>query len=83
MDAVLAVSTLAMVSAIAWADCVISCYGVGSEAMSYMVRSAKQGEDTKMAITQKPSVQFASFLKSAFLRVSTTLWSSGKAAKLQ
>ena len=56
IDVVLAVSTLAMLSAVAWADRVISYCGVGSEAMSYMVRSAKQGEDTKMAITWKPSV---------------------------
>ena len=34
MDAVLAVSTLVMVSAVAWADWVISCCGLGSEAMS-------------------------------------------------
>ena len=49
MDAVLAVSALAMASAVAWADWVMSCCGVGSEAMSQMldglimVRSAKQG----------------------------------------
>ena len=49
MDAVLAVSALAMASAVDWADWVMSCCGVGSEAMSQMldglimVRSAKQG----------------------------------------
>ena len=37
MDAVLAVSTLAMASAVAWADWVISCCGVGSEAMSQVL----------------------------------------------
>ena len=53
MDAVLAVSALAMASAVAWVDWIMSCCGVGSEAMSQMldglimVRSAKQGEDTK------------------------------------
>ena len=34
MDAVLAVSTLAIVSVVAWADWEMSCCGVGSEAMS-------------------------------------------------
>ena len=49
MDAVLAVSVLAMASAVAWGDWVISCCGVSSEAMfqildgQIMVRSAKQG----------------------------------------
>ena len=38
MDAILAVSTLVMVSAVAWADWVISYCGVGSEAMSLVVR---------------------------------------------
>ena len=42
MDVVLAVSALEMASAVAWADWVISCCGVGSEAMSQMVRSEKQ-----------------------------------------
>ena len=46
MDAVLAVSALAMVSAVAWADWVMSCCGIGSEAMSQIVRSEKEGEDT-------------------------------------
>ena len=55
MDAVLAVSTLAMASAVAWADWVMSCCGVGSEAMSQMLdglimaRSAKQGGGYKSA----------------------------------
>ena len=50
MDAVLAVSALAMASAVAWADWVMSCCGVGSEAMSQvldcliMVRLGKTGE---------------------------------------
>ena len=51
MDAILAVSALAMASAVAWTDWVISCCGVGSEAMSQMldgqmlimVTLAKQG----------------------------------------
>ena len=49
MDAVLAVSVLAMVSVVALADCMMSCCGVGSEAMSQMlgglimVRSRKTG----------------------------------------
>ena len=53
LDAVLAVSVLAMASAVAWADWVISCYGVSSEAMfqildgQIMVRSEKQGGQTK------------------------------------
>ena len=38
MDAVLAVSALAMVLAVAWADWVISCCGVSSEAMALVVR---------------------------------------------
>ena len=37
MDAVLAVSVLAMASAVAWADWVMSCCSVGSEAMSQML----------------------------------------------
>ena len=61
MDAILAVSALAMVSAVAWADWVISCCGVSSEAMSQvlggliMVRLGKPGGgwDTKMAVSQK------------------------------
>ena len=62
MDAILAVSTLAMASAVALADWVMSCCGVGSEAMSQtlddliMVISGKWGEDTKMAVCQEPSV---------------------------
>ena len=36
MDAVLAVSILAMASAVAWADWVMSCCRVGSEAMSLL-----------------------------------------------
>ena len=43
MDAVLAVSVLAMASAVAWAAWVISYCQVSFEAMSSMVRSAKQG----------------------------------------
>ena len=43
MDAVLAMSTLAMALTVAWADWVISCCKVSSEAMSSMVRSAKWG----------------------------------------
>ena len=37
MDAILAVSTLSMALAVAWADWVISCCGVGSEAMSQVL----------------------------------------------
>ena len=37
MDAVLAVSALVMVSAVAWADWVIRCCGVGSEVMSQVL----------------------------------------------
>ena len=57
MDAILAINALEMASAVAWADWVMSCCGVGSEAMSQvldgliMVRSAKWGEDTKMAVS--------------------------------
>ena len=54
MDGVLAVSALAMASAVVWADWVINCCGVSSETMSQMpdglimVRSGKtRGEDTK------------------------------------
>ena len=49
MDAVLAVSALVMVSVVAWADWVMSCCGVSSEAMSQvldgliMVRMEKTG----------------------------------------
>ena len=62
MDAILAVSALAMALAVAWADWVMSCCGVGSEAMSQMpdglimVRLGKQGEGTKMAVSQELSV---------------------------
>ena len=38
MDTILAVSVLAMASAVAWADWMMSCCGVGSEAMSLVVR---------------------------------------------
>ena len=37
MDAVLAVNALTMASAVAWADWVISCCGVSSEAMSQVL----------------------------------------------
>ena len=37
MEAVLAVSALAIASAVAWADWVISCCGIGSEAMSQVL----------------------------------------------
>ena len=37
MDAVLAVSALAMASVVAWADWMISCCEVGSEAMSQVL----------------------------------------------
>ena len=37
MDVVQAVSALAMVSAVAWADWVMSCCGVGSAAMSQIM----------------------------------------------
>ena len=37
MEAVLAVSTLAIASAVAWADWMMSCYGIGSEAMSQVL----------------------------------------------
>ena len=49
MDAILAISALTMASAVAWADWVISCCGVSSEAMSQvlngliMVRLGKTG----------------------------------------
>ena len=36
-DAILAVSALAIASAVAWADWVISCFGMGSEAMSQVL----------------------------------------------
>ena len=68
MDAVLAVSALVMASAVAWADWVESCCGVGQ----IMVRSAKQGEDTKMAVSLEPSVQFTSNLDRMYLRVCPT-----------
>ena len=67
IDAVLAVSALAIASAVDWADWVMSCCGIGSEAMSQvlggqvliMVRLEEiqgEGYDTKMAVTQEPSV---------------------------
>ena len=72
IDAVLAVSALAKASAVAWADWVMCCCGIGSEAMSQvlggqvliMVRMEIQGEgyDTKMAVSWELSVQFASNL---------------------
>ena len=37
MEAVLAVSALAIASAVAWADWVMSCCGIGSEAMSQVL----------------------------------------------
>ena len=55
MDAFLAVSTLTMASAVAWADWVMHCYGIGSEAMSQvlggliMVKLGKTGEGHKRA----------------------------------
>ena len=55
MEAVLAVSVLAMASAVAWADWVISYCGVSSEAMSQvldgliMVRLGKTGGGYKSA----------------------------------
>ena len=57
-----------MASTVAWADWVMSCCGVGFEAMSQMlgglimVRLGKQGKDTKVLISQELSVQFTSNL---------------------
>ena len=59
--------------------------GVGSEAMSevlsgqvlIMVRMEKiqgEGYDTKMSISQEPSVRFASNLDTVYLRVCPTTW---------
>ena len=54
MDAVLAVSVLAMASAVAWADWVISCCGVSSEAMSQMLEGLimVRSEKTKRVVTK-------------------------------
>ena len=88
MDAFLPVSALAMVLAVARADWVMSCCGVGSVAMSQtldgqiMVRSAKQEEDTKTSVSWDLSVWFAWFLDSTFLRVSAMLWSIGNGVKV-
>ena len=65
IDVVLAVSTLAIASAVAWADWVMSCCGIGvsSEAMSQvliMVRIGEQGGRIKVLISQEPSVRFTS-----------------------
>ena len=55
IDVILAVSALAMVLAVAWADWVMSSCGVSSEAMSQvldgliMVRSGKTGGGCKSA----------------------------------
>ena len=75
MDAVLAVSALAMASAVAWADWVMSCCGVGSEAIfllldgQIMVRSEKtRGYGKKMVISWKPSVWLSSNLDRTVFR---------------
>ena len=75
MDVLQAVSALAIASTVAWADWVMSCCRVSSVAMSdsQMVRSEKQGEDTKMAISPELSVRLLSNLHSTFLRVSAIL----------
>ena len=44
MEAVLAVSTLVIASAVAWADWVMSCCGVGSEAMSQVLIMVRLGK---------------------------------------
>ena len=55
MDAVLVVSALAMALVVALADCMMSCCGIGSEAMSQvldgriMVRLGKTGQGYKSA----------------------------------
>ena len=87
IDAVLAVSALAIASAVAWADWEMSCCGVGVDsAMSQvlggqvliMVRigeNLRRGYDTKMSISLEPLVQFTSFLVTVYLRVCpTTRW---------
>ena len=83
-DTILAVSALAMASAVAWVDWVMSCCGVGvNSAMSQvlggqvliMVRIGKilrRGYDTKMAVSREPSVQFTSFLDTVYLRICPT-----------
>ena len=53
MDAVLAVSVLAMASAVVWADWVICCCRVSSEAMFQMVRTAKQWGGHKKGYTSE------------------------------
>ena len=86
IDAVLAVSALAIASAVAWADWEISCCGVGVDsAMSQVlggqvlimvrIEILRRGYDTKMSISLEPSVQFTSFLDTIYLRVCpTTRW---------
>ena len=64
IDAVLAVSALAIASAVAWADWLMSCCGIGvnSKAMPQvliMVRLGNiqgEGYDTKMAVSWEPLV---------------------------
>ena len=59
MDVVLAVNALAMALAVAWAYWVISCCGVGSEAMSevldglIMIRLGKTGGRTQKCLYLK------------------------------
>ena len=86
IDAVLAVSTLAMASAVAWADWEMSCCGVGSEAHvsgagwsgadnGQIGKNIRRGVLTKMAVSWEPSVQFASEFDTVYLRVCpTTRW---------
>ena len=77
MDAVLAVSVLAMASAVAWADWVMSCCGVSSVAMSQIrddrIMVRKTWGVTKTSISQKPPVRLLPNSHSTFLGVSAML----------
>ena len=87
IDAVLAVSALAIASAVAWADWEMSCCGVGVNSAMYQVLGGqvlimvrigeilRRGYDTKMSISLEPLVWFTSFLDTVYLRVCpTTKW---------
>ena len=86
IDALLAVSALAIAFAVAWADWEISCCGVGVDsAMSQVlggqvlimvrIEILRRGYDTKMSISLEPSVRFTSVLDTIYLRVCpTTRW---------
>ena len=84
MDAVWAVSALAMVLAVAWADWVMSYCGISSEAMSQVVRDGqiRKTGGTKMFYILETISWIGPKFAQHLPEVSARLWSSGNGVKI-